>query len=1083
MPRDALHLLSFSPQEGRYTITLDSLSLSPEITLSRRAWQEWLDTVASFAFENRLGGHCTIRKERLQRGDVYWYAYRSIRGHTKKRYLGRTADLSFERLEEISALFTTEDRETHQLPAAGRRRSASGAGTLQTAIRRENVPALTPLLETKLHPPQLPALLVERTRLLARLDDSFSHKLTLLQAPAGFGKTTLINQWLATRGTSPVLPAAALAWVSLDAGDNDPLRFWRYVMTACQALLEPKQRVLGPAALALLTAAMRSLFEPLPMEMALTRLLNDLAEPSSGGLLVLDDYHAITEPRIHEALAFLIDHLPATVHVLLLSRSEPSLPLLRWRAKGELCELHGTDLRFSLEETDAFIQQALPITLSEAALTRLDASLEGWVAGLRLLSLTLSGWRTSQAIEQALLSLGEHAGISSLHRSLLEYLVIEILETQPEPVQRFLLQTSVLSRLCGPLCDAVSGEEGGAAQLETIRRAGLFLEALEGPVGWYRYHALFAEALRREASRRLGEEALRSFSLKASQWYEQEALLTEAIDAALLARDMEQAAKLIELIVIQNFYELQTLLRWLEQLPEAVLNEHPLLCHFFAVELRFPVELRFAQIEIPVSSVPAISEAKRSRIETLLQMAEAGWRRQGMQSWIGANWGFRALSSLLDAEPFSVLVHYAQQALVFLPQEEELDRRLQMYRSSCLLFVGIEKLRIGRVGEARQQLLQAQRDNTAPNRFLAADIDLTLGKSYLIQGELQQAKRYYRQALADARELHDYEVTADALLELSWLAFERDDLTGAEQQSREALELAQDVYPQRRGLHDRAALQFALLRYARGETDAALEQLSALLAEQPGEWTPSSFWLFSRLRYWQGRLRIATGDLQAVQESLQASSQSSGSVSITEQLGEQILWGRLLLAQGDAQAALEQFAHLLPMAQEQLHQYVALEIQLLLALAHAACKQEQQAHYWLRHTLLQAVHEGYIRLFLNEGRPLVLLLRSLLPTVQHDAALRSYVQMTLRAATQRAGSRRVSLSSSHGLLYEPLSVQEQRVLRLLAAGWSNQDIARELVVSINTVKYHVKHLYQKLGVSNRLQASEVARHLQPGEPL
>jgi LuxR family maltose regulon positive regulatory protein len=731
-----------------------------------------------------------------------------------------------------------------------------------------------------------------------------------------------------------------VAWVSLDAGDNDPLRFWRYVMTACQKLLGQERQAAGRIALSLLTAAIHPPFDAPPINMALTHLLNALADPSSSGLLILDDYHMISEARIHEMLAFFIDYLPTTVHVLLLSRAEPELPLLRWRARGELSELHGADLRFSSDETATFLHQTLPVSPSAEALSQIEKSLEGWAAGLRLLSLTLSGWQDLQAIEQALLSLGKRTdfakpgltlGADSPRRYLLDYFVSELFETQPEPIQRFLLQTSVLDRLCAPLCDAVTASEGSRAQLEAVARAGLFLEAMVGPGGWYRYHALFAEAMRREASRRLSEETLRVFSLRASYWYEQEALLTEAIDAAWLARDMERVARLIEQFNEQHFYEPYTMLQWLEQLPEVVLREHPALCLLFATELHFPARIRFSSKAIPASALLSLSEAERARVETLLRMAEDGWRRQGEFSWIGAIWAHRALSALLYQDPFSSVVNYAQQALAFLHQKGTLDRRLQMYRSSCLLFVGTEKLRLGQVGEALQMLLQAQEDNVSPgNRFLAVDTHLMLGKSYLIQGELKLAQRYLSQALSEAREVNDDEVIADALLELAWLAFEWKDPETAEQHTHEALEAARRTHPPVQDLHDRAALQLALLQHVRGETLAALEQLTELEARLSMEWTSRSFWLASRLRDWQERLRTAT---------------------------------------------------------------------------------------------------------------------------------------------------RRTKGTENGSLIEPLSAQEKRVLQLLAAGWSNQDIARELIVSVNTVKYHVKHLYQKLGVSNRLQASEAARHL------
>jgi LuxR family maltose regulon positive regulatory protein len=661
---------------------------------------------------------------------------------------------------------------------------------------------------------------------------------------------------------------------------------------------------------------------------------------------------------------------------------------------------------------------------------------------------------------------------------LLDFFATEILERQPEPVQRFLLQTSVLTRLSGPLCDAVTGGANSATQLATIARAGLFLEPLAGPGDWYRYHALFSEAMRREASRRLGEQALRDFSRRASLWYEQENLLTEAIEAAWLSEDLERVARLIEQLDLQNFYEPQTVMHWLERLPEAVLCAHPMLCLVYAIELRFPVELRFSQAVSQDFELPSLSEAQRLRIESLLQMAEEGWLSAGMRFWLGAIRAFRVLSGLVGLEPFSTLVDYARQALVYFPQEEKIDYRLQMWRSTCLLFIGIDDLRLGHIAEARQLLLQAVEDNVPPgNLYLASEIQAMLGKCYLIQGELQQAKKCFRQVMPIARKLADTEMMADILLELAWLAFEWNDLKGAEQQAQEALALAHQLHPPRPELHDRAALQFALLRHVQGETSAALQQLNSLLSGPPSGWTPNSLGLFYRVRDWQGRLRIATGDWLTVQASLDTCDLDHENTSLTERLGVEILRGRLLLAKGDARAALQQFSHLLPLAQEQLHQYAALEIQLLLALAHAACQQDQPAHYWLRQTLLQTVNEGYIRLFLNEGKPVLALLRSLLKTLQHDTTLRSYVQMILTAASPGAGTAQVTAPGSANLPPLPLTNQEQRVLRLLADGKSNQDIAQEMIVSVNTVKYHVKHLYEKLGVSNRQQASKAAHYL------
>src|SRR6266576_567959 len=467
-------------------------------------------------------------------------------------------------------------------------------------IQQTRPPDMYELLGTKLALPRPRPSLVLREPLLARLDEALEYKLTLLSAPAGFGKTTLVSEWIATRGErQDPLP---VAWLSLDAGDNDPVRFWRYVIAACQAF----QTGIGKSALALLHTPRRP-----SLETVLTTFINELAQLAHRCVFVLEDYHVITSPQIHETMAYLVDHLPATVHLLILTRSDPPLPLARLRAHGDLYELHAADLRFSLAETEIFLRQALPFTLSAEAFTRLEARPDGWVTGLRLLALALQGREDTRDLEHML---GTFTGS---HRHILEYLVADVLSSQPEPLQEFLLQTAFLNRLTGSLCEAVTGRNDSELMLEQLERANLFLLPLDDAGQWYRYHALFAEAMQHEARRRLGEDYVRSLYDKASLWYEQHGLLAEAVEVALSARDFVRAAALIERIIephnINN--ELHTWLRWIEQLPEEVLQAHPALCLTYAIALLYTLD----------RSDPAAM----TLIQPPLEMAERFWRTAG----------------------------------------------------------------------------------------------------------------------------------------------------------------------------------------------------------------------------------------------------------------------------------------------------------------------------------------------------------------------------------------------------------------------------------------------------------------------
>lgn len=911
-----------------------------------------------------------------------------------------------------------------------------------TAIRATQHEATAPsLLSTKLRPPRLSSSLVVRQPLLHRLDEGFTRRLTLVAAPAGFGKSTLVAQWLTTRSEGKA--ALPTAWVALDPGDNDPVRFWRYVITACQAF-GPE---VGRSSLAFLRASQ----QPATEEM-LVAFINELATLPDKCVLVLEDYQVITVARIHNAVAFLLEHLPETLHVVLISRSAPPLPLARLRAAGELNELLTADLRFTSAESEALIRQSLPFALSTDAIACLEARAEGWAAGLRLIALALAA-RTHKRPEDIETFVSTFTGV---HQHILAYLIEEVLHGQPPDIQDFLLQTSFLDRLSGSLCDAVTGRRDGQAMLERLEREGLFLIPLDEAQHWYRYHALFAEAMQHAARQRLTDEDVRALLHKASVWYEAHGELNEAVATSFAAADYARAAMLLEAVVepelINN--EFFTLGRWLEQLPEDVLHAHPALAFAYAHAILFTSDRRAA--------------STHELLRAPLQAAEQAWQAEGNRPKLGEVLAFRALAGWWANDPQATSL--AQQALQLLPVHEA------QWRGISLIFVGWAELLAGEMDAAWQTFTEARaRCQAAGNVYGSLSTLYALGEVSVWRNEPHQAAEFYRQVLAEAERapINRNQATLDmgrALIGLGTLYLEWNDLDAAEAHLKRAMEL-------RAQLREESELAYATrilaqVKYARGETVQARHDLQSLIAG-----TASPLALREALAS-QAWLAFATGDLAAAQRWRAAIAQQP-SVPPLQHEREDLIVARMLIARGDADASLHLLERWRSDAHDKGRAKSELEILVITALAHFKRDDRHSARRALTEALALARPGSYQRLFLNEGEPMAELLRAVLPELKKDGqdALLAYARSLLRAFPREPLAPRATLLADTALLIEPLSQQELRVLRLLVAGLPYPRIAEELVVSVNTIKSQVQSIYRKLNVNSREEASDAARRL------
>src|SRR6266487_6909067 len=671
------------------------------IQVGSEAWSAWLNEPAprSFAFSSPQGTLTARREER--HGTWYWYAYRSQSGRLHKAYLGKSEELTLPRLHEaatvLSAAGATSPRPSDMLsspqpPAATPPSSAISTPSLHLLTTKISVP-----------PPRLN--MVTRPRLMERLNAAKRGTLTLIVAPAGWGKTTLLSAWHADASRS--------AWVSLDEGDNDPIRFWTYIISALNTL----HPGVGETTLALMYAASSP-----PIEDVLTSLLNALIQLPMETVLVVDDYHLIEAQPIHDALTYLVEHLPPNVHLVIASRSDPLLPLARLRARSALTELRAANLRFTAEETTVFLTEVMGLSLSAGQVTALEARTEGWIAGLHLAALSLQGRDDVASFI---------ASFTGSHRYVVDYLVEEVLSRQPEEVQDFLLQTCLLDRLSGPLCDAVRGREDSQRLLEHVERSNLFLVARDEERQWYRYHHLFAEVLRSRLQQ-THPALVPELHRRASHWYEQHQLFDEAVTHALAVPEVEHAARLIEEYArFTNFpSQFQVLLGWLNRLPDTFVRTQPTLCIMHAITLLLTQQLEKASTRVQDAERCLHEEMPAQQRCTLLSMIAA----------------FRGYHARLLGN-YERGVPLAQQALELMPEVEE-TLLIRMARQGTLVTAASAYLVDGGMTAATERLVSAAVTSARALGNLPAIMKSisNLARLQLLQGRLRQAAVTIEQA-------------------------------------------------------------------------------------------------------------------------------------------------------------------------------------------------------------------------------------------------------------------------------------------------------------------------------------------------
>ncbi len=912
------------------------------------------------------------------------------------------------------------------------------------------------LLATKFFIPSSLHALIPRPRLTELLSKSLERPLTLVSAPAGFGKTTLLSTWIQS------LPSehSRIAWVSLDEGDNESTLFWLYVLTA----LDSQQ----PGLCTQLVTYLQTQQAP-PLRSVLQTLINRVAEQSEQLLLILDDYHLVTEQAIHTSLTYLVEHLPPQLHLILATRADPPLPLSLLRARGHLLEVRTDALRCTPDEVMAFLKKTARFQLSPDMVEEVATRTEGWLVGLQLLGLSLQAHADPGDLLEE---------VSGSQRYIFDYLIEEVFQHQSASVQTFLLHTSILKRLSAPLCDAILEQSGSQQVLEQLERANLFIVSLDTQRRWYRYHALFTEALRHRLEQ-TQPALVPILHYRTSQWYAQHGRLNEAIAHAITAQQWQWAADLIEQVypLIWGNSEHARLRRWLEKLPAEVVRSRPRLCLAYAKTL-FMVSsyttierwLQDAEAALRATSPAPTNETAETGAVSLSEQHER-------DNLLGEIASYRAIIiGYYLGEGHSVLT-FCKEALAHLPEQNLLARAEVAYAQSLAYHSFGDIMAAIQSTKEATALAQAAGDTSSTILYLCRT-----AYSLLLHGKLHEVVQIAQQAallgttpagLPHAMVCWAYIFHADALQQWNRLD--------------EALDLALQGIRLSEQTETIVALYLGYtllmrIHLARGEMDAArlaFQEAEEALTKTYSTYRRDAYLIVHWVQFW-----LASGELERAMNWAQELAQLTSVQSSLARERQDVARARILLAQKMPALALPLLEPLQVSAEQQERWSHVIEMKILQALAHHMRHEDQQAFTILAQAMHLAVPEGYIRTFVDEGPQMRVLLSRLReqerkkgPTPYLDALLAAFSPEGMTHKPSLRGSDQPRGRVLEQPLVEPLSERELEVLHLIARGDSNQEIAEMLVIALDTVKRHVTHIFEKLGVNNRVQAVARARAL------